>query len=137
MGKTKEESDNNVREVLKILQKNGLAANNDKCLFNQQEITIFGLILSSEGISLNEQKTKALKNFKTPENASELHSFLGLSVYASRWINNLASIGEPLWKLTRKDVRWEWKEQHQKAFDYIKTMFIDKVSYFDAEWNTE
>jgi hypothetical protein len=94
------------------LSERGLTANDEKCIFNSSSITFFGLELSADGVSLNKQKTKALKHFKVPSNASELHSFLGLSVYASRWIPNLANVSEPLWKLTHKEVRWQWNEEH-------------------------
>jgi hypothetical protein len=63
--------------------------NKAKGLFNQSEITFFGLHFTENGVSLNEIKTKALNEFKVPNNASELHSFLGLVVYASRWIKDL------------------------------------------------
>lgn len=93
--------------------------------------------LSKKGISLNDQKMEALMNFKIPENASVLHSFLGLSVYASRWIPNLAIIAEPLWRFTRKDVRWEWNEEYQKLTDNIKQSIKGKVSFFKLNWHTQ
>jgi hypothetical protein len=54
-----------------VLSENGLTANSSKCQFNQSEITFFGFKLSAKGVSLNEQKTQALKEFKIPNNASE------------------------------------------------------------------
>ncbi len=75
----------------------------------------------------NEQKTQVLKEFKI---------FLGLSVYASRWIKNLVAISEPLWKLTRSDVRWEWTEELQRLFDLIKQSLINAFGYFDLNWHT-
>lgn len=92
---------------------------------------------SPDGVSLNEQKTEALKEFKIPRNASELHSFLGLSVYASKWIKNLATIAEPLWKLTKKDVRWEWTPLHQESFDNIKSSLVSNIGFFKLDWGTE
>jgi hypothetical protein len=54
-----------------------------------------------------------------PSNASELHSFLGLSVYASRWIPNLANLSEPLWQLVKSKNNWQWSTDHQERFDEI------------------
>ena len=77
-----------------------------------------------------------MKEFKIPNNASELHRFLGIILYASCWIKNLAAISEPLWKLTRSDVRWEWTEEHQRLYDLIKQSLINAVGYFDLNWHT-
>jgi hypothetical protein len=104
MGKTEAESTQIVNSVLQRLDENGLTINEAKGLFNQSEVTFFGLHFTANGVSLNETKTKALNEFKVPNNASELHSFLGLVVYPSRWIKDLSTLTEPLWKLRWKMV---------------------------------
>ena len=101
MSKTIEENESLCEKVLERLAEHGLTVKVEKCVFQVKEITFFGLLLSEHGISLNDQKVEALMNFKSPEDASTLHSFLGLAVYAFKWIENLATIAEPLWKLTR------------------------------------
>jgi hypothetical protein len=40
-GKTREESNHNVQEVLHRLSEDGLTANSSKCQFNQSQITFF------------------------------------------------------------------------------------------------
>ena len=60
MGKTEEESNQNVDKVLKRLDEHGLTVNEAKCQFNKSEITFFGLHFTEKGVSLNETKTKAL-----------------------------------------------------------------------------
>ena len=137
MSQTQAEDFERTEQVLKALKNNGLTVNPDKCEFTKKEITFFGLKLSESGVALNEIKMKALKEFKTPENASVLHSFLGLSTYASRWIKNLAKYTKPLWKLTKKDTKFEWLEHHQVAFDLIKNTLIEKVGYFKLDWDTQ
>ena len=136
MGKTREESFKNVDLFFQRLSDVGLTVNPEKCKFDLTEITFFGLKLSSKGVSLNDAKIKALKAFKTPANASELLSFLGLAVYASRWIKDLATLSEPLRQLTRKGTRWLWSEEYQKILDTIKDSVIEAISYYDPKWNT-
>ena len=137
MEKRKQIQDEALEAVLKRLQDYGLTARAEKCEFRKTKITFFGLVLSEDSVSMNDIKTEALKNAKIPETVSELHSFLGLSVYASRWIPNLATISEPLWKLTKKDAKWCWNEDHQKAFDTIKDSLIQSVGNFNLDWNTQ
>ena len=45
MCKTENESNENVDIVLKRLAENGLTVNEEKCVFNQSEITFFAFIL--------------------------------------------------------------------------------------------
>jgi ribosome-interacting GTPase 1 len=73
MGKTEEESNQNVDRVLKRLEEHGLILNEAKCQFDQSEITFFGLHFTEKGVSLNETKIKAFNEFKISNNASELH----------------------------------------------------------------
>ncbi|CAF1025218.1 unnamed protein product, partial [Brachionus calyciflorus] len=135
---TVDESENYdvVNKVLQILLEHGLTVNPKKCIFGAKEITFFGLRLSADGVSLSEQKVQALREFNAPDNASELHSFLGLSNYASRWIPNLAVLAEPLWHLTKKNIRWEWSDMQQAIFDKIKNGVIESVGYYKLDWNT-
>ena len=49
-----------VREVLTRMQQYGLAAAANKCFFHKEEIEFVGFILSSDGIKMSEEKTKAI-----------------------------------------------------------------------------
>ena len=78
----------------------------------------------------------AIKELKTTQNASELHSFLGLTVYASGWKPNLATLTKPLWKLTHAKSQWSWSDGIQSIFDTVKASIIETVGYFDTRWVT-
>ena len=43
-----------------------------KCLFNLPNVTLFGMVLSKNGISINETKIQAIKKLEKPGNISEL-----------------------------------------------------------------
>jgi transposase InsO family protein len=131
MGKDDEESTKNVDEVLRRLAAHGLTVNPAKCQFNQEEVTFFGLRFNSKGVSLKEDKIKALKEFKTPTDAAELQSFLGLTVYAARWIPDLATKTEQLRQLLKSGVKWYWNIHFQTSLDEIKQSIIESVGYFD------
>ena len=98
----------------------------DKCLIKRNKVEFFGLIFSTDGISLSQDKIKALKEATPPTTASEVSSLLGLSTYCSRFIRDHATITDPLRKLTRqKKVKGtkpniKWTEVEQKALDALK-----------------
>ena len=87
---------------------------------------------------MQEKKVKALKEASIPKTASELKSFLGLASYCSRFIPGLATLNKPLRELTKDRVKWSWNDEHQQAFDKIKTELVThSISYYNKAWNTE
>ena len=103
-----------------------------------KELVFFGLKLSKDGIAPTEDKVAALRDAGTPEDKKVLRSFLGLAVFLSTHIPNLATLAEPLWKLTREDVTFAWLKVHEDAFQSIKSNLVTKaLAYFNVNWNTE
>ena len=51
-----------VRWVLEILRKNGLFANLKKCWFHKSEVQFLGYVVSSQGIWMEDERIKAVRN---------------------------------------------------------------------------
>ena len=66
------------------------------------------------------KKVDAIKSTKRPKDIKELRSFLGLSNYCSKFIQNYSTLTAPLRELTTKNARYEWTSVHQQAFESIK-----------------
>ncbi|CAC5425652.1 unnamed protein product [Mytilus coruscus] len=92
----------------------------DKCEFNKNKVTFFGVVFSKAGISPDPKKVQAVKDAEAPTTVPELRSFLGMTNYSSRFIRHYASICEPLRRLTRYNTDWEWNPEQQQAFDNLK-----------------
>lgn len=119
-GKTPEEHDLNLHAFMKLVCEKGLTLNRDKCKFGVTEVVFLGHILSPDGVRPSEGTQSDVVNFRSPINATEVHSFLGLVNFAARYVPQLASLGEPLRKLCKKDVPFEWDEEKELAFSEIK-----------------
>ena len=116
----------------------GITLNFEKCKLNKTELIFFGLKFSPSGVSLTDDKINALMKASYPKTSGELHSFLGLVSYCSRYIPNQATITEPLHNLCRKDSKWSWSDTHSKAIDKIKQSLIHHaLAYFDVTKATE
>ena len=61
-----------------------------------------------------------IKNMPAPTNVSSLQSFLGLANHYSNYIPNMQTLKAPLNKLLKKDIKWNWSVDCQKAFDNFK-----------------
>ncbi|CAC5425645.1 unnamed protein product [Mytilus coruscus] len=130
---SQEEHDQALDDILQALQRNGLTVNKDKCEFNKNKVTFFGVVFSKAGISPDPKKVQAVKDAEAPTTVPELRSFLGMTNYSSRFIRHYASICEPLRRLTRHNTDWEWNPEQQQAFDNLKNELSSEtvMTYFN------
>jgi len=136
-GETKAQHDSRLRQVLARLSQAGLTLNAEKCRFGIDRMEFFGLVLSERGVDISKDKVHAVENAREPETAAEVRSFLGLVNFSARFIPNLATVSEPLRRLTRKDVPFEWGLDQANAFKMLKSALSDAqtLGYYarDAE----
>ena len=120
--KTVEEHKKHLREVFNILKDNQLWAKKKKCLFFQKSIKFLGHTLLGNGIAVDEDKVKSIKEWKTPVNIHDVRSFLGLANYYRKFIRNFSEIAKPLTDLLKKENKFIWKTEHQQAMDKLKEL---------------
>ena len=80
----------------------------------QREVTYLGYVVSESGISADQGKVKAVRDFPVPK---QLQSFLGLASYYRRFIPQFSQIASLLYALTRKD---RWSTSCQSTFEQLK-----------------
>lgn len=111
-----------VTKVLEALQQNCLIANLEKCLFHVKEIEFLGHIISGSVVKTDPKKVEAVKNWPTPNTIKQIQSFLGFCNYYRRFIKNFSLIANPLFRLTRKDTKFDWTEECEKSFNDLKDL---------------
>ena len=79
-----------------------------------------GDVLSGEGLRISSARVEAIIEAPTPQNQSEVRSFLGSVQFCAKFIPNFATISSPFWNLIGKDVKWQWGAKENKAFQEIK-----------------
>lgn len=77
--RTKAEHMAHLKEVLTVLQENKLYLNLKKCNFMPDSLLFLGFIVSVDGIRVDEEKVKAIREWTTPKTVSEVRSFHGLA----------------------------------------------------------
>lgn len=104
-GKTTEEHDKRLENVLQRLCERGLTLNANKCQFNMTHIGIsWDTFCRVAKFGMTKTKVDAIVNARRPETVSEVRSFFGLVNFSGRFIPNLATTAEQLRKLTRNNV---------------------------------
>lgn len=97
-----------------------------------------GHVLSSRGVGVTAGKVKAVVEAREPESVSQVRSFLGLVNYSGRFIPNLATLSEPLRRLTKKDVVFQWGSEQAAAFQKLKNELAraEVLRYYDKDAET-
>ena len=134
-GKSDREHRERLEKVLQTLSARNLTLNEKKCQFGLDRVVFMGHVLSKDGISPTKAKVIAVEQAKRPENPAEVRSFLGLVGYCSRYIQDLATVEEPLRKLTRSGVPWDWGTGQEQSFQELKRRLVSShtMAYFNAE----
>ncbi len=137
-GSTRAEHDANLDKCLQRLAIKGLRLNQSKCDFLSSTLSFFGQVFSEDGTRPDPQTVVDLLNAPQPSNAHDVRSLLGMANYSSKYIRDFATLTAPLRELTKKDVRFEWTQKHQAAFEKLKTTLATApcMSYFDKAKET-
>ena len=91
-----------------------------------RKIGFLGVIIGSNGIEMEKEKVDGVLSWPEPKNVKDIRKFLGLANYYRRFIKDFAQIARPMNMLTRKDVKWQWGGEQQKAFDELKEIFTTR-----------
>ena len=137
-GKTYEAHNKSLKACLQRLQERNLMLNINKCRFLKQNLEFFGFLFTAEGIQPGPKKVSAFVESKPPKTVSEVRSYLGMANYSAQFIEDFATIAEPLRKLTFKDAKFEWGTEQQKAYETLKKALLKSpvMSYFDISKET-
>ncbi|CAC5425334.1 unnamed protein product [Mytilus coruscus] len=138
-GKSEEEHNRNLEQLLCRLLEKGLTLNIDKCQFNMERIEFMGHILSEHGIGVSDSQLQAIKEARKPQTVTEVKSFMGLVNFTGRFIPNLATIAEPLNRLMKKNKPFNWGPEQDDAFEKLKQCLANNtnLAYFDINADTQ
>jgi len=120
-GRTFEEQLSRLEEVFDRISSANLKLKPTKCSFFQRQVAFLGHIISGEGISVQESKVDAVRDWPTCRTLTELRAFLGTSGYYRRFVKNFSSIAAPLFALMKKGIEFVWTDECQTAFETLKS----------------
>ena len=107
--------------VFSRLREAGLKLKPRKCTLFRRSVLYLGHIVSSDGVSTDPEKTRAIADWPTPTNVKEVQSFLGLASYYRRFVKGFANIARPLHRLTEKSRDFVWTYECDQAFQELKS----------------
>ena len=111
------------KQILQCLREHKLFAKASKCEFVKASIEFLGQQICGEGMTPTEAKLQAIRDWATPQNVTDVRSFLGFTNYYRKFIRGYSDIAGPLTDLTKKDMAWQWGPYQRQAFNAMKDAF--------------
>ncbi|UYV76695.1 K02A2.6-like [Cordylochernes scorpioides] len=134
-GKDHRDHEQKLELVFKRLQEKGLRLNKDKCKFAVNAVEYLGFkIDKKKGLHPISSKIEAVVEAPEPTNVSQLRSFIGLLMYYSRFIRNIADILAPFYHLLKNNSKWNWTGEHRILFAKCKALLTNEsvLAHYDA-----
>lgn len=128
-----------LKKVLKTAAEYGLQINWKKCELLTTRVEYLGHIIEHNTIKPSPDKTDAVMKFPQPRSQKELQSFIGLSSYFRKFIQNFSTIARPLTDLLKKDKNFLFGEEEIIAFQTLKQKLSEHpvLRIFDPALETE
>ena len=102
------------------LQKARLKVNANKSCFGANKFDYFGYHVTRDRFMPIPKKVKTIQALIVPKTRKQLRQFIGMiNFYRDIW-QKRSKLLAPITALTSKNVKYEWKDEHQKCFDAIK-----------------
>ena len=76
--------------------------------------------MSSQGLQVDQEKVKAIQEWPTPTNLSQVRSFHDLASFYRRFVKDFSSIASPLTEITKKQTPFVWGKSQEAAFVELK-----------------
>ena len=77
-------------------------------------------MVSENGIKVDPAQIEVIRNWEPPRSPTEVRSFLCLAGYYRKFIQEFSRIATPLTALTKKNIKYEWTEAQEVAFQVLK-----------------
>ena len=109
-----------LRIILQLLRDYQLYAKFSKCEFWLTEVRFLGHVVSALGVSVDPEKVEVVMSWERLKSVFEIRSFMGLAGYYRRFIEDFSRIAAPMTRLTRKEVKFDWDDRCEEAFQELK-----------------
>ena len=82
--------------LLDVLKRHGLFANLKKCRFHKDKVCFLGYVLSAQGVRMEDERIKAVKNWPKPTSVKDIQVFISFANLYQRFIRGFSKIAASL-----------------------------------------
>ena len=119
--------ENHVKAIERLLKKCisiGLVLDPTKSQIGKDECIFLGETITKTGRKPSTKHIDAIQQYPVPKTRKELKRFNGICVFEQKFIKNASVILKPLHQLASPKNDFIWTDEHQNAFETIKTELV-------------
>ncbi|KAL1199253.1 putative mitochondrial protein [Cardamine amara subsp. amara] len=91
-----------------------------KCVFGASELLFLGYVVSAEELKVDREKIRAIQEWPTQTNVSQVRSFHGLASFYRQFVRDFSTVASPLTALIKKSTGLLWGDRQEQAFTELK-----------------
>ena len=127
-----------IGNTLEAFIKANMVVSCSKSKFCKKQVDILGHTLGDGYLKPHSEKTQAIQTMRPPKNRTGVRSFLGLTSFFRKFINQYAKIAKPLTNLTSESVPFTWGPAQAQAFEMLKQKLCEepvlRAPDFEKPW---
>ncbi|KAG7529622.1 hypothetical protein ISN44_Un131g000100 [Arabidopsis suecica] len=104
---------------MRLMNQEGLYVNLKKCTFSSDKYVFLGFVVSKQGLQVDEEKIKAIREWPTQISIAYVRSFYGLASFYRRFVRDFSIVVAPLTDVIKKNVPFSWGEAQNKSFNTL------------------
>ena len=124
---TLEENFFQTRRWLDICGRHGIVQSPDMYLFGSDTVEFAGFVITPTDIQPSDKHIRAIRDFPTPQNITDIRSWFGLINQVS-YCDSLRNDMAPFREHLKPSSTFYWDDQLQQVFEQSKAAILDKIT---------
>ena len=98
----------------------------NKCVFAAKDCVYLSFRIGQGGIRPEDSRIQAILAITQPKTKKDFRAFLGMTGYYRRFVQDYATITEPLTELLKKNSpeQVQWDDKAEQAFQNLKALLV-------------
>ena len=112
---------------LDICGRHGIVQNPEKFVFGSDTVEFAGFVITTTDIQPSDKHIRAIRDFPTPQNITDIRSWFGLINQVS-YCDSLRNDMAPFREHLKPSSTFHWDDQLQQVFEQSKAAILDKIT---------
>lgn len=119
-----------LEKLLNRFQTANLKISPGKTELLKKEVEFVGIAISGDGVTITDDRVKALTSLPVPKSRKEVSEVLGAFNYIRKWVPGFSAITKPLHNILSgpKNRQFVWSDECNRAYEHLKELVSNRTT---------